>query len=205
VFSDLLYPFTDVFCFISYSNDDLRAIAHQIARWTKQCNANIRKQFLPRLVIILDGHHSVEPLAETVAEKLLNRIVTDSGHHELSYFFSSLSIVNIGRADTSAALLPILSRESAVVREERCRNKQVFSVQHFQCLFDRAFDSINNDVSFDSIIASRQDFPVSPHFDVNIQDFAERLTYSRDLLDFGVEVIASSILLNHYPPGMHCE
>ncbi|OAQ60196.1 patatin-like phospholipase [Pochonia chlamydosporia 170] len=205
VFSDLLYPFSDVFCFVSYSNDDLRNIAHQIARWTKQCNTDIRKKFLPRLVVVLDGSHLLETLAETVAEKLLNRIVTDSGSHDLSHYFSTLCVVKMNKGHTFAALQPILSREAAAVREGRCQFRQLFSVQHLKCLIDRAFDAMGNiEISFDPIVASRQDFPVNPDLALHIQNFVERLTSPRDLLDFAVETIASSILLNHYPPGMHC-
>lgn len=206
LYSNLLYPFTDVFCFFSYSNDDLKSIAHQIASWTKQCNADARKQFLPRLLIFLDGNHCLEPLAEIIAEKILNRIITDAGHHTLDQYFSAIRIAQIGKGDVFTNLRPFLIEEARFVREFRHDSRQTFSLQHFQCLFGRAFDGLgNNNTSFDPVIASREDFPVNPDFASHMHGFMKGLTCSRHLLEFAVDVIASSILFDHYPPGMHCK
>ncbi|KAI3339670.1 acyl transferase/acyl hydrolase/lysophospholipase [Ustulina deusta] len=86
-----------------------------------------------------------------------------------------------------------------------CFTRTLFSVRHFNSLFARAFHGVSSvpTFSFDCLQAAREDLPVAPNIASHFMNFLKLIPSSRQLCDFAAPVIASSILLDQYPPGMH--
>ncbi|PWW71917.1 hypothetical protein C7212DRAFT_348466 [Tuber magnatum] len=82
--------------------------------------------------------------------------------------------------------------------------KTLFSFRHFAALFKSACDHFSTTITtpFSFIKASRLQVPVAPKLSQRIAEFLQKLNSSYPI-DSAISVIASSILLDSNPPGMH--
>jgi hypothetical protein len=100
----------------------------------------------------------------------------------------------------------VLIDHAQSVRQKRREGNLLFAAQHLNTLFDRAFDMVGSfpTTTFDYLPAARQDFPVSPSMAKYFENFVTQLPVARHLYAFAAPVLASGILFDQYPPGMHC-
>jgi hypothetical protein len=117
-----------------------------------------------------------------------------------SAFFSRLDVLCIPRRPVLFKILaPVLEDCLIARRQKRC----LFSVTHFAALFRYACDSIVEGKPLNFIKATRLHNPVPESFASHM--FRLLSSFSRDeIYDFAIPMIASSILLDCAPPGMHC-
>ncbi|CAM1508786.1 Fc.00g056340.m01.CDS01 [Cosmosporella sp. VM-42] len=199
VYSRLLPPFTDIFCFYSYGLSDLAKIARWISTWSFQENDGWK----PSLIVVLGDKHWHQSNAATVAEELFTTSIRRLTSQPLSAFFYDASFLQVPKSDSFDKLRSHLRQHTSAVRQRRRDAGLLFSVEHFNILFERAFESASRPHQFDLISSARQDIPVSKHLADHLGDFMNQLSSAKDLLSFASPTIASSILLDHYLPGMH--
>ncbi|KAI0191347.1 acyl transferase/acyl hydrolase/lysophospholipase [Astrocystis sublimbata] len=204
VYSQLLYPFVDVFCFYLYGPADLQVIAQQLIVWARTGPPLPRPGYTPQILIVLAGcrwkRHDVETAAET-----FHNLVGDATAGAPDPHLTDVSFLQLRRARRFKAILPILILHARAVRHNRQRARNLFSVRHCNALFNRAFHGVGSSsrVPFDCLRAARQDLPVSPDMSSHLINFAMLVKSAERLRDFAAPVVASSILLDQYPPGMH--
>lgn len=206
IFSSLLYPLVDVFCFYSYGYTDLSNIAVEVASWMQRIRGDARPHNLPHLLIILAGIQQKRPSAETEASVRFHSALKKLIEKPLATCFSNFDIKLESTEDSSHNVQSIISQRAETVRQQNGKERLLFSVRHFNSLFERGLTLVSKSPlkPFDMIQAARQDFPVSPNLATHVSNFLRILPLTTELRTFAVEVIASALLMDHYPPGMHC-
>lgn len=203
VYSRLLYFFADIFCFHSYGLSDLARIGRWIATWSLQEHAGWK----PSLVIVLADKYSQGSNAASIAERLLATTVETITSLPLSSYFFETTFLQIPETDSPNDFRTHLHRCTSTVRQRRQDAGLCFSVEHFNALFERAFESAAalTNQPFDPVRSARQDLPVSIELTDHLVNYMNQIPLARDLLSFASPVIASSLLLDHYVPDMHRE
>ncbi|KPM41094.1 hypothetical protein AK830_g5493 [Neonectria ditissima] len=180
---------------------DLARIARWIATWPSRENASWK----PSLIVVLEDKHWWQSNATTVAEELFTTAIEKLTSWPLSSYFFDANFLQIPNADSFATFRPHFSQHASVVRRRRRDAGVLLSIEHLNTLFERAFESASasHDKPFDLIRSARQDLPVSTQLKDHLIDFMDQLSSAKDLLSFASPTIASSILFDHYLPGMH--
>ncbi|KAI3326676.1 hypothetical protein HD806DRAFT_532313 [Xylariaceae sp. AK1471] len=196
--------FADVFCFYSYSPEDLEIIARQMIVWVRSGPPSSRSGYPPQTLIVLAGcrwkQRDVEAAVQT-----FDGLVDGAAAPARDAYFPEVSFLRLRRARRFSAVLPSLNFHVQAIRQKRRQAHALFSVRHFNTLFDPAFNGVGSspDFSFDCLRAARQDLPVAPEMTSHFVNFTRVIPSAGRLRDFAAPVIASSILLDQYPPDMH--
>lgn len=163
----------------------------------------VRPKSRPELLIISEGVEQVQGDADlTQSFRALVSRYTDG---YLTSHFSNTDFVHLLNGQSFEDIHHLVSQKAALVRQMRRDARLLFSVYHFNGLFDRRLESVNllSESPYNYIEAARQDFPVSTDITTHFANFLDLFPSAEELHQIGAPVIASSILLDHYPPGMH--
>ncbi|KAI0810076.1 acyl transferase/acyl hydrolase/lysophospholipase [Xylaria sp. FL0064] len=204
IYSQLLHPFADVFCFYSYGPEDLEIIARQMVGWVRTGPPSSRSGYPPQTLVVLAGCRWKQRDVETAA-RTFNGFVGGAAAPTWDAYFPEISFLRLRHARRFGAILPSLNFYAQAVRQKRQHARALFSTRHFNALFDRAFNGVGSspDFSFDCLRAARQDLPVAPDMTSHLVNFTRLVPSAGRLRDFAAPVIASSILVDQYPPEMH--
>ncbi|KAK3935780.1 patatin-like phospholipase-like protein [Diplogelasinospora grovesii] len=182
IYSELLFALTNVFCFVYHHASDLNNIVQYLASWVEARKPSAVQCIPPEIVIIITKEGLLSNLARSSTEQ----------------FFSGLSFITVRKNELISSkgrsqLLSHLYKASSRVRHKRADRRLLFSAKHFIAFSKIAFNHLLLPEPFKFIKASRLQNPVAP-------DLAEHLT---NFLNLVKSTIASSFILDHYPPGMH--
>ncbi|RSL77611.1 hypothetical protein CDV31_017317, partial [Fusarium ambrosium] len=102
-------------------------------------------------------------------------------------------------------LRPEILRALETSRQSRRRSNYLFSVRHLAEFLQHGANAARNLAyePFDFIKTSRVRRDVAPDLSRHISNFLEKFTSLSSLKQFAVPLIASSLLIDHYPPEMH--
>ncbi|EGU73288.1 hypothetical protein FOXB_16202 [Fusarium oxysporum f. sp. conglutinans Fo5176] len=201
LFSRLLYPFVDIFCFYSYGPSDLTKIARWIATWPSQNGPLWR----PSLMVLLCEKHLLQPDAAAVAEHLFTSTITTLTTKPLDCYFTDSWFLPTTDSSSSALIQAGFREHLSVVRLRRRESGLLLSVEHTNTLFERAFESAGTLYyqPIDLIRSARRDIPVSTELTDHLVHFMSHITSPKDLISFASPIIASSLFCDHYLPDMH--
>lgn len=207
VHARLLSLFTDVLCIFAQDCGGIDKVAERLAAWTAIGSASsLPPSVRPRLLVVTSINGN-DFHAEALRFRL--RVLSDSKFSDL---FSSLNVVNIlglGRAQRGnfSGLGEILGEETRAARRERVNTHTLFSMVHLAAFFDMALREFaaSPRQTFDFIQHTREDNPTPPNFQCHLASFmtlcSEQKLPESILWDF----IASAIVLDCFPPDMHCK
>jgi len=212
IYFRLLSPFTDVFCFFAVDLGGLKPIAQRIASWLD----NIQPSTLPptthsQIIIVTEA-----PDPELQESRLLNRflqLLYAETKRDLSTHFAGVRILTLlppGAISTQARhrrLKECLMNASDQVGAARMESGTLFSAHHFAAFLRYACSHFAQTIKepFDFIKASRLDNPPAVDLEYHLTNFLLKIRTPQELKSFAVPLISSSLLLDSYPPDMHCE
>jgi hypothetical protein len=209
----LLFPFAEVFCFFSADLGGFREIAKHLARWLERGHSStLPKSALPSVLIITDDF-SPKVGAEEQAKKAFLWLLEEETSKDPYTQFSTIDIVALFPKDTISAdarymrVKDRLIERAYLTRKNRKDDRLSFSATQFLALFEAASKNFAESLNqpFDFIQASRVHNPVAPDLDEHLVNFLEHIDSVDQLKDFAAPMIASSILLDSYPPDAHGE
>jgi hypothetical protein len=213
VYSRLLSPFADVFCYFS---DDLGGLDH-VARhlaYLLDCGFPSARpaSWRPAVVVVTD---KIPPGAESEREarKSLLLLVREATAADALGRLSSVDVVALFPAGAMSAearhrvLRERLMQASDRVRKTRQDSRSLFSTTHFTAFLESACRHLSSDVAepFNFVRAAREHNPVAGDLDQHLENFLSHIKSSDELTGFAVPAIASSLLLDNYPPNSHCK
>lgn len=213
IYSQLLQPFVDVFCFFSDDLGGFKQVAHHLATWLEQVQeSTILRSTRPRVVIVTEKIPSgVEN--EKEARKAFLWLLSEETKRDLFEQVSAIEIIALfpaGALSVNARhrlLKERIMSGSDQVRKSREQSRCLFSVTHFTAFLASAcehFSRVANE-PFDFIKASRADNPTPQDLDEHLANLMKHIRCSGDLTAFAAPTIASSLLLDSYPPNSHCK
>jgi hypothetical protein len=211
IYSHLLLPFADVFCFFSADLGGFRQIARRLAVWLeKGQSSTLPRSTYPRVIIVTDKIR-LGACEEKEARKAFLWLLREETTHELSKQISDIQVVallpdhKVSSKARYRRLKECLLNRSDEVRRNKEDARTLFSATHFAALFRYACDyfSQTSEGLFDFIKASRKQNPVAKDLAEHLSIFLKHIKSAKELTEFAAPVIASSILLDNYPPDTH--
>jgi hypothetical protein len=211
IYFRLLSPFTDVFCFFADDVGKFKPIVQRLALWLDLGQpSTLPKSTRPKVLIVTerdDAHNNNESDLKAFKRMLSNETTMD-----VSEQFSDIQVLglasrskNLSNKARHRELFERLLNFSDQVREARTAAKVLFSAHHLTAFFHHALKNVNLPVPFNFISASQSENPVTSDLRDHLVDFLGKIKTPQKLLQFAIPVIASSFILNSYPPDMHCE
>jgi hypothetical protein len=211
IYFRLLSPFTDVFCFFADDVGKFKPIVQRLALWLDLGQpSTLPKSTRPKVLIVTerdDAHSNNESDLKAFKRMLSNETTMD-----VSEQFSDIQILglasrskNLSNKARHRELFERLLNFSDQVREARINAEVLFSAHHLTAFFHHALRHVNLPVPFNFISASQSENPVASDLRDHLVDFLRKIRTPEKLLQFAIPVIASSFILNSYPPDMHCE
>jgi len=211
VYHRLLLPFADMVCIFADDIGGTGKVAQRVAAWLDmgRPSTSISR---PWLVIVVDDGAEEQVLA-SFRESLRTMTSVD-----ISQSFESVRIVSLagkmGKTRFSQKLVgpaaySRLERELALMLKNTCMQRELcsslFSAWHLNCFLHYAAATLGHvtAVPFDFVRASRNANPVAGDLDMHIQNFLSAFNTTVDIQRVAIPMLASSLLLDHYPPGMH--
>ncbi|KAH7303728.1 acyl transferase/acyl hydrolase/lysophospholipase [Stachybotrys elegans] len=212
----LLLPFLDVICFFAADLGGLEQVAYRLALWVEKKplpTVNLR----PYLVIVID-----EGIERDAMAAFDDRMRAETGI-DLQCHFRDLHIVSLSKSENvgqkssrggrrnsrqnsqwkrlHSKLVKLLS----LSRQARVDTGYLFSARHLAGLLRHAA-KLTSEIShepFDWVRMSRFKREPAQDLNVHLTNFLTHFKSTDSLTQFGLPVIASSFLLDHYAPGMH--
>ena len=151
----------------------------------------------PQLVIIMEGIDN-RPQWDPVVSQTFSQLISKRfDEASLSSFFLSVEVLSVptGYQNLMRFLQPRLDTMQAIRKNAHC----LFTLLHFHAFFDAAcLNWVQNpNVPFDFINATRLAYPVPLNFPEHFDRVFSLLGVS------ALPLIASSMVLDSSPPGMH--
>lgn len=214
IYSRLLSPFTDVFCFFADDVGQLQPIVQRLALWLDLGQpSSLPKSTRPKVLIVVErsgNFHGDDESASVSFKQMLSEETTI----DVSDHFSDIQVLSLAARDTDLSnrarhreLFEQLLNFSDQVREARVRTQTLFSAHTFAAFFHHAVIHVaaTSVEPFNFISTSRIENPVASDLQEHLVEFLHRIKTPQTLLQFAIPIIASSFLLDEYPPDMHCK
>lgn len=206
IYHRLVLPFADVICFFAADLGGLEQVVHRLALWMDKGPASMTK-FRPWLIIVVDDGIEDEVLV-TFRDLLRAETSIDVMHCFVGIRLISLARTQHRRAQYGSPwrkLCNELLSVSRLVRQTRMDTSYLFSARHLAGFLQHATLCATEAVQppFDFIRASRIGNPVAIDLENHLARFSKYVESVDDLKGFALPMIASSLILDHYPPGMH--
>ncbi|KAA8895327.1 acyl transferase/acyl hydrolase/lysophospholipase [Sphaerosporella brunnea] len=202
VLSKLFGPFTDILCIFMSDFGGLENIVTLLATWIAQNTLDrANPRFYPQLMLLMEKP-AVPAHRDSITAQILRELLA-SKHLDPSTCFSRLDVLcmpSFTRGSLVKYLFPILDD----TRSARRQVQALFSMTHFATLFKYACDNMSKSMEpLNFISASRLQNPVPASFGSHIYRFFSSFTSSIAIYKCAVPLVASSLVLDAAPPGMH--
>ncbi|KAH2084173.1 hypothetical protein KXX03_002649 [Aspergillus fumigatus] len=208
VLARLLFLFVDVLCIFADDLGGLEGVREWLSTWARLGSASSLPHVVrPRVIVI------VSDKTQSVTHNLLEE--DDFLYHLLHVgdlpFFAAFGDVQVSRLPSEElsaesrflGLGSEISQQLRNMRQIREHHRVLFSATHLDALFDLSLRHISADpfAPFNFVRATRQQNPLDRAFTSHLIHFLE--VGKRAPYDETAAYIASAILMDAYPPGMH--
>ena len=210
ILSRLLFLFVDVLCVFADDVGGLESVRELLSGWTSIGSASSLPRVSRPRVIVVAGDQT-----QSVTHRVLDEedFMFNLLHVSEIPFFAAFGEIQISRLP-SAGLSPEaryitlgseISRQLRKARHIRERHRTLFSATHLNAFFELAVHNISTAPmsSFNFIRSSRQQNPIDGAFTSHLVNFINIGNRTRLPYDDMASHVASAILMDAYPPGMH--
>jgi hypothetical protein len=204
-----IFPFTDVLCFFATDLGGIERVVQHLARWVDGGRPSTM-ELRPWLVVVVE-----DGVEEDVLTTFWDLIHTETTI-DIMDMFGGIRIISLSRTRSKTGrrrsrrgpwdtltqeLLSLIQLPKLVRARQNC----LFSAQHLAGFLCHAAVCTTDAPRepFDFILSSRSRNPVASDLDIHLSQFLEHITSVSALRTFAIPMIASSLNLDHYPPGMH--
>ncbi len=203
-------PFSDVLCIFADDFPNFNSVAIRLKTWAIAGGSSRLEQAGPRVVIVKrGGEASVSPTHDVLE---MQDIQVSLDQKVLKDFYSSIKVLHLADEQISPLarfrrLKELLWKQMDEMRNVRLRCRRLYSAVHLNKFFQMAVSQTAASIlrPFNFVTASRLGNEVGPDHADHLTSFL-RLGMDRGLSDDTMaSFIASTILLDAYPPKMHRE
>ena len=203
VYNHLVLPFVDIVCIFVDDLGGLRATAQQLKSWIND-NTSSCSPLLPEVLLVAKEENAS-----------LGNFMRYLGKGTWENRFSRFKLVKLSKRcslrtaeyDTEKphwdVFLKQLTRRHKIFAHQRVAKGCSFSAVHVDAFFRMATRSLDSNEPIDFIKMSRASNPVPEDMAVCFSQFLRTLRSMEKLRLFAIPVIASTIIFDQYPPGMH--
>ncbi|CZS94309.1 related to calcium-independent phospholipase A2 [Rhynchosporium graminicola] len=212
IYLRLLLPFTDVLCFFALDLGGLQPIARRLAAWLDVGHPPTLPVIVPPQIIIITETSTADLQESQLLEHFLRLLALET-RTDPSTCFAAIRVVTLlpdGHISSTARhrkLKESLMHTSDQVRLQRLEVSMLFSAQHFDTFLREACSCFTEALNkpFDFIRASRIVNPPALDLKEHLTNLLTKINTIRELKNFAIPLIASSLLLDGYHPDTHRE
>ncbi|KAJ9129295.1 hypothetical protein NKR23_g12567, partial [Pleurostoma richardsiae] len=210
VYYRLLLPFADVVCFFADDLGGIDRVVCRLAAWLDKGPASATEVRPWLLVVVGDG--AEEELLASFWDLVSAETSIDVRDRFRGVRVVSLSAQRrgVGRRQRHAkgpwdGVRDEVLRASDLTQRARRGSSSLFSARHLAAFLQHAAENVPDTLRapFDFIRASRVWNPVAPDLEMHLANFLRGFRSPEAIKDVAVPVVASSLILDQYPPGMH--
>lgn len=213
IYMRLLSPFTDVFCFFATDLGGFRPIVRRLAAWLDSGQSSTLPRATRPQVVIVTEVSGASPQSQLAATNMFRKMLRKETRRDLTEQFADLHVMvllplgNLSDEARHRRLKEHLLNLSDQVRAARIDAGTYFSARHFAAFFKHACSHLATTLKepFDFIRTSRTENMTPTDLSKHLSSFLLKIKSPQALKEFAIPVIASSILLDNYPPDMHCK
>ena len=206
----LLFLFTDVICLFAEDVGGFQNVANQLQDWAAfGCASYAPRQLRPRMIVVVPSTQT-SPTHDILELENLRFNLSRGGSPDALEAFSEISKFQLAGDHVSPLaryreLKTVLLRHAKEMRQLRASQKLQFSATHLSRLFSQGVLHTATTLGepFDVIAASRRENPVAETLGDHVVTFLRLGIRYKMSFDVMASIIASSILVDAYPPGMH--
>lgn len=200
ILSQLIFLFTDVICIFAADAGGLEGVLTLLTTWALY-GPGSTLPLRPHVLVVIES--GVSRVSDDLRERdFLEGLFKQSG---VSGTYASVHILTLPGATVaiSTRLRDGILRRLDIARHERSEHRLLFSAAHFNRMFDLAVNHRcqSKMVRFDFIRASRVGNDVGTEYAAHLARFFMLL--EGHLEDSQASFLASSMLMDAYPPNMH--
>ncbi|KAF2844459.1 FabD/lysophospholipase-like protein, partial [Plenodomus tracheiphilus IPT5] len=211
VYPYILFPFADVFCFFATDLGGFRQVAQRLAGWLTHCSSPSRPNAtLPSVFVVTDTF----PPSAAAESEALKAFLWMLGEETAVDPYERVSSIDIVAMHPKSAISPDARfrrlKERVMERSDQARStrratRSLFHASHLAALLYSAGAHFaqSSRASFDLVRATRTHNPVPTDLDEHLSNFLHHVTSLTGLNEFAAPMIASSLLLDSYPPDAH--
>lgn len=209
ILSRAMFMFTDVICIFADDLGGLDAVRNMLTRWAMVGRNASSLEYRPRVLIVMETDHK-HPTYETLDE--MDFFFMLAQDRNVTEVFVTPSLHRLpGQALSDIAqhcsLKNDLLKLTDISRRDRKEEGYLFSVMHMAFFFQTALDHVCRapQAPFDFVRGARAGIEVGQSHRFHLRDF---LVVTRDRgwkLEDQASHIASTLLIDAYPPGSHCK
>jgi hypothetical protein len=213
IYFKLLSPFTDVFCFFADDVGRFKPIVQRLALWLDLGRpSTLPRATRPKILIVTERTNAKKDDESDL--NVFKRMLRKETTMDVFEQFSDIRILSLAAHNKNLSnkarhreLFECLLNFSDQVREARINTQTLFSARHFAAFFHYALDHMvtASERPFSFVHASRIENPISSSLQDHLLLFLQNIRTPQQLLQFAIPIIASSLVLDGYPPDMHRE
>ena len=210
LYARLVALFSDVVCIFADDFGGLTGVAEFLIQWVRMgAPSSLPLSIRPRVVIVARKEETA--VTHNILEiEDLRMMLRQEGQETYAQVFSSISLMHLGGDHVSPLarhrrLKEVILLEVDVSRRERIERRVHFSATHFEAFFHGAVQHLAKSIDepFNFIGCTRLCNPIEGEYRDHIATFVSLSNESFLPYESVVSFIASSILMDAYPPRMH--
>ncbi|CZR65314.1 related to calcium-independent phospholipase A2 [Phialocephala subalpina] len=208
IYFKYLSAFADVFCFFAADVGGFRPIVHRLSAWFRLGQpSTLPKNTRPKILIVTEASDESDEAALARFIQMLSGAtnVDPSQHFSGIHLLSLLPRRDVSNRARHRELKEELLNLSDRVRYDKILTQSLFSARHLAAFLRLALDHVvrRSAEPFNFITNSRSDRPVVKDLHCHMAGFLQYIKTARALSSFAIPVLASSMLLDSYPPEIH--
>lgn len=194
VYSGIFGPLADVVCTFLEDFDGLAGLTDFVTAWLKHA-PQLKDPALPTLVIITEESVSAISTMNNFFNELHEKctIPFERGFSSLAIHFLS----------TPGQLRDFLATQSAKALLNRRTRGLAFNSRHFYTFLEGAYDTFISARPFSYVALSRVANPIPPDATLHLCRFVRDFVDLEHMTTFVLPIVASSIMIDAFAPGMH--
>lgn len=211
VYQRLLFPFADVFCLFANDLGGLRDVARQLACLSQKPNpSTLAPKTFPQILVVTS---CIAADRDDDLRGMFLYMFREESQKDFNECFPGLDIVSIGstmRFSSGAQYRSLKERILGMcskARQAREDHRVHFSAEHMRAYFSMTCDHICKTIEdpFDFILSSRVDGPRKEDLSNHLSHLVGAINDPQTLINFGIPLISSCLLMDSYPPDAHGE
>jgi hypothetical protein len=214
LFGRLLFPFADVFCFFCEDLGGLQSVARLLAAWLDSRSGAAQSAAAghaqPSVLLVTEAMPMGRGDDANTRSAFLRELRLATAKNALDYVAAVDVVALLPKRAVSTGARYRLLKERLLDGSDGAQNRRheaglSFSATHLAALVECGLDAFVSQTTepFCCIKASRTHSPVAPDLALHLRTLVDSTQSASDLANFAAPVMASSFLLDSYPPGAH--
>jgi hypothetical protein len=207
----LFFSFTNVICIFAEDVGGLDAVGNLLVKWARLgCASSLPDSVRPQVLVVMQGDGSASVTHSFLEWDDFRYHVLQTEEVDLTRSFAAIKVIQLAGEHLSPlvryrGLKDVVCKALDEARRVRALNTTLFSAVHQAALFQNALCHVAQTIRepFDIIHSTRKGNEIQADYSTHLERFFSLATKLKLPYDSIAYYVASTILVDAYPPRMH--